>query len=304
MKRSHSFSFFLSGLLVLLFGACTHKPVKSEAEPVPMAQVAALPQHTVLLQEARVEAEQLRAELASLKILMAKQSGELRSLQELSQGVQKREQERGMEIQTIRSELMASQAERDQLRQRNIAMEGQLGGLANTTQLVTEIQTLRTSFQQVMANLKTLTSDLTLIKQAMHVTAKNPKIQQTALSPASLTRTLSDPSLLDSKGRVVIQEGDTLWSLANRHQVSVAQLKEWNHLSSDLIMTGLRLRVESPDTTTEAPMNQEADTTTSAVIPLPSETKEASLDNQVREQEPSANPVKSETKNLLSVSTP
>ncbi len=304
MKRSYAFPIFLSGLLVLFLGACAHKPVKSEAEPAPMAQEAP-PQHTVLLQEARVEAEQLRAELASLKILMAKQSGELRSLQEQNQGVQKREQERGMEIQTIRAELMASQAERDQLRQRNIAMESQLGGFANTTQLVTEIQTLRTAFQQVMANLKTLSSDLTLIKQAMHVTAKNPKIQQTALSPASPAHALpDDPDLLDSKGRVVIQEGDTLWALANRHHVSVDQLKEWNHLSSDLIMTGLRLRVVSPDTTTENPMNPEADTTTSAVVPLPSEAKEASHDTHVQEQEPSANPVKSETKNLLSVSTP
>ncbi|MCA9465271.1 MAG: hypothetical protein KC643_07490, partial [Nitrospira sp.] len=175
MTRSHSFPIFLGSCVILLLGACVHKPVKPDAEPAPMAQMAPPPPQTVLLQEARSEAEQLRAELASLKILMAKQAGELRTLQEQGQGVQKREQERGIEIQNIRSELMASQSERDQLHRRNMELEGQIGGLANTNQLVTEIQTLRTSFQQMMANLKTLSSDLTLIKKAMHVTTNSPK---------------------------------------------------------------------------------------------------------------------------------
>ena len=304
MTRSHSFPIFLGSCVILLLGACVHKPVKPDAEPAPMAQMAPPPPQTVLLQEARSEAEQLRAELASLKILMAKQSGELRTLQEQGQGVQKREQERGMEIQNIRSELMASQSERDQLHRRNMELEGQIGGLANTNQLVTEIQTLRTSFQQMMANLKTLSSDLTLIKKAMHVTTNSPKAQQTALPHQALSP--SAPSGADhpnSHGQVVIQEGDTLWKLANRYHVSIDQLKDWNHLSSDLIMTGLRLRVVAPDTTQEA-LSSPDPKLTNVEAPVQAEAKAAPLKNHTPDQQLTTTPGQTETKNLLSVSTP
>src|SRR5690625_4266351 len=33
-----------------------------------------------------------------------------------------------------------------------------------------------------------------------------------------------------------VKAGDTLWSIGNRYNVSVADLKEWNNLSSDLIL--------------------------------------------------------------------
>ena len=304
MTRSHSFPIFLGSCVILLLGACVHKPVKPDAEPAPMAQMAPPPPQTVLLQEARSEAEQLRAELASLKILMAKQAGELRTLQEQGQGVQKREQERGIEIQNIRSELMASQSERDQLHRRNMELEGQIGGLANTNQLVTEIQTLRTSFQQMMANLKTLSSDLTLIKKAMHVTTNSPKAQQTALPHQAPSP--SGPSGADhpnSHGQVVIQEGDTLWKLANRYHVSIDQLKDWNHLSSDLIMTGLRLRVVAPDTTQEA-LSSPGPKLTNVEAPVQAEAKAAPLKNHTPDQQLTTTPGQTETKNLLSVSTP
>ncbi|MGE0472844.1 MAG: LysM peptidoglycan-binding domain-containing protein [Nitrospirales bacterium] len=305
MKRLHSFPLLISGLFVLVVGGCSQKYTKSTAVEAQTAQMASLPQHTVLLQEARLEAEQLRAELASLKILMAKQSGELKSLQEQGRGVQQREEERGVELQNIRSELLASQNERDQLRRRNVELEGQIGGLANTHQLVSEIQTLRTSFQQVMTNLKDLTTDLTLIKQAMHVPSNKPTPQKIGLPAVSAPSPSNASSLPDSTGRIVIQEGDTLWKLANRYHVSVEQLKDWNHLSTDLIMTGLRLRVSFPETpqTTSAPA-QVTTTLESQIVPNQSETTSTPLKEEIPVHEPNTHSVQSETKNLLSVSTP
>ncbi|MGD9851353.1 MAG: LysM peptidoglycan-binding domain-containing protein [Nitrospirales bacterium] len=305
MKRPHSFPVLISGLFVLVLGGCSHKSTKPLAAEIPNAQIASLPQHTILLQEARLEAEQLRAELASLKILMAKQSGELRILQNQGRGVQQREQERGVELQNIRSELLASQDERDQLRRRNVELEGQIGGLANTNQLVTEIQTLRTSFQQVLTNLKDLTTDLTLIKKAMHVPSNTPTPQKIALAATSAPGLSKESSLPDSTGRIVIQEGDTLWKLANRHHVSVEQLKEWNHLSTNLIMTGLRLRVASPETppNTSAPA-QVPTASESQTLPTQSEARAAPPNEGISSAEPTRNSDQSETKNLLSVSTP
>lgn len=305
MKRHHSFPVLISGLFVLLLGGCSHKSTKPMAAEMPNAQIAALPQHTILLQEARLEAEQLRAELASLKILMAKQSGELRSLQEQGRGVQQREQERGVELQNIRSELLASHDERDQLRRRNIELEGQIGGLANTTQLVTEIQTLRTSFQQVMTNLKDLTTDLTLIKKAMHVPSNKPTPQKVTLPAPSASSPSIESHSPDSTGRIVIQEGDTLWKLANRHHVSVEQLKEWNHLSTDLIMTGLRLRVASPETPQTLPAPDQVTSASEAQgVPAQSEVMAAPQNEATPTDGPNTNAGQSETRNLLSVSTP
>ena len=69
-------------------------------------------QQGVLLQEARNESENLRAEIGALKILMAKQAGEIQSLRGQSQSVHHREQDQGLQLQQIRGELLSSQAER------------------------------------------------------------------------------------------------------------------------------------------------------------------------------------------------
>jgi len=262
MKRFYLQLMILSATLVLTLGACSHKP--SKAMPVDSQVEAVSPpiqQHMVLLQEARAEVGNMRAELASLKILMAKQAGELRSLRDQSQSVHVREQDQGQELQNIRSQLLSSQAERDQLRKEKMSLEGQVASVPDTAQLVSDIQAIRASFQNIMSSMKGLVSDITLIKQEMHITSNKGKPQQTKLTLAQPAAALTDQQLPDAKGRIVIQEGATLWKLAKTYKVSIAQLREWNHLSSDLIMTGLRLKVAEPGETGEArPSHVEAST--------------------------------------------
>jgi LysM repeat protein len=204
------------------------------------------PQQTVLLQEARFEAENMRAELAGLKILMAKQAGELRSLREQSQSVHHREQDQGQQLQNIRSQLLSSQAERDQLRKHNMELEGQVASAPDTSQLASDIQAIRSSFQNMMSSMKELVSDITLIKREMRLTTNKLKPQQTQLKRTQAPKALTDQQTPDAKGRIIIQDGDTLWKLSRTYQVSVGQLKEWNNMTSDLIMTGLRLKVAHP----------------------------------------------------------
>jgi chromosome segregation ATPase len=139
------------------------------------------PQQTVLLQEARSEADNMRAEIAGLKILMAKQAGEFRSLRERSQSVHHREQDQGEQLQNIRSQLLSSQAERDQLRKQNLKLEAQVASAPDTSQLVSDIQAIRSSFQNMMNSMKELASDITLIKQEMRITTNKLKPQQTQL---------------------------------------------------------------------------------------------------------------------------
>lgn len=46
-----------------------------------------------------------------------------------------------------------------------------------------------------------------------------------------------------SADEVTVQKGDTLWDIANKHQISVEELKEWNDLSSNIIRPEERLKV-------------------------------------------------------------
>jgi len=256
MKRLYFQHMILSGTLILALGACSHKPTKTMIADIPIEAASPPPQQVILLQEARAESENLRGELSSLKIQMAKQMGELQSLRGQSQSVHLREQDQGQELQNIRSQLLSSQAERDQLRKQNMELEGQVSSLPDTSQLVSDIQALRGSFQQIMSSMKALVSDMTLIKQEMRITSDKLKPQQTKLSESLPKVAASDKLTPDAKGRIVIQEGDTLWKLSRSYQVSVEQLREWNHMSSDLIMTGLRLKVAEPTETVEAQPDQ------------------------------------------------
>ena len=304
MKRLYWQHMILSGTIVLTLGACVHKPTKAMQADSQIEAASPPPQQTVLLQEARFEAENMRAEIASLKILMAKQAGELRSLREQSQSVHHREQDQGQQLQNIRSQLLSSQAERDQLRKQNMELEGQVAGIPDTSQLVSDIQTIRTSFQNMMSTMKELVSDITLIKQEMRITTKKLKPQQTQLKRTQAPKALPDQQTPDAKGRIIIQEGDTLWKLSRTYQVSVEQLREWNNMTSDLIMTGLRLKVAQPLETVEAQPTPAKDSTE---LPVPAD-QEESLDNSVQENPQSKMDTRvempSEPKHILSIASP
>jgi LysM repeat protein len=304
MKRLYWQHMILSGTLVLTLGACVHKPTKAMQANPQVEAASPAPQQTVLLQEARSEADNMRAEIAGLKILMAKQAGEFRSLRERSQSVHHREQDQGEQLQNIRSQLLSSQAERDQLRKQNLKLEAQVASAPDTSQLVSDIQAIRSSFQSMMNSMKELASDITLIKQEMRITTNKLKPQQTQLRRTQPPTALTDRQTPDAKGRIIIQDGDTLWKLSRTYQVSVGQLREWNNMTSDLIMTGLRLKVAQPLETVEA-QSTPAKASTELFVPA---AKEESLDNSVQEkpQPPMDTRVEipSEPKNILSIASP
>jgi LysM repeat protein len=304
MKRFYLQHMILSGALFLTLGACVHKPTKAMQANTQVEAASPPPQQTVLLQEARFEAENMRAELAGLKILMAKQAGELRSLRERSQSVHHREQDQGQQLQDIRSQLLSSQAEQDQLRKQNMELEGQVASIPDTSQLVSDIQSIRSSFQNMMVSMKGLVSDITLIKREMRLTTNKLKPQQTQLTKTQPPTALTDQQTPDSKGRIIIQDGDTLWKLSRTYQVSVGQLREWNNMTSDLIMTGFPLKVAQPLETVEA---QSTHAKAPTELPVPA-AKEESLDNSVQEkpQPPMDTRVEipSEPKNILSIASP
>ena len=44
-----------------------------------------------------------------------------------------------------------------------------------------------------------------------------------------------------------VQKGDTLWEIADKHNVTVKQLKSWNGLKKDIIITNQVLKVSKPE---------------------------------------------------------
>ncbi|MFN2747487.1 MULTISPECIES: LysM peptidoglycan-binding and 3D domain-containing protein [unclassified Bacillus (in: firmicutes)] len=51
-----------------------------------------------------------------------------------------------------------------------------------------------------------------------------------------------------SAKEVTVQKGDTLWGISQKQGVSLQDLKEWNQLSSDLIIPGQKLNVSEKQT--------------------------------------------------------
>lgn len=66
---------------------------------------------------------------------------------------------------------------------------------------------------------------------------KNERDMPTSESAEKPANEQAQPSIHE------VVAGDNLWNLASRYQVSVAQLKFWNKLTSDKILVGQKLRV-------------------------------------------------------------
>ncbi len=96
----------------------------------------------------------------------------------------------------------------------------------------------KTTVSQLKAwnNLK---SDLILVGQTLIVG------KTTSVSPTNASSNKT-PSKTSSNATSVhkVVSGDTLWQLAKSNNVSIQQIKSWNHLSSDTILIGQYLRVK------------------------------------------------------------
>ncbi len=310
MKRLYWQHLILTGTLAFSLEACAHKPTKSMIAKSQIETPAALPPHMVLLREARSEAENMRAELASLKILMAKQAGEIRSLRHRSESVYHREQDQGTELQNVRSQLLSSQAEQEQLRKHNMVLESQVVSMPDTAQLIADLQSLQGSFQQIMGNMKGLASDMKLIKQEMHIPTKSLTPQQTKLTTSSSmfgiagNHTRDETRELDAKGYIIIQDGDTLFELAQSHQTTVRHLKEWNNLTSDLIFSGFPLKISEPSETIITPLTQVKATMDLSVPAAPEQRVEHEVHENLQPAMDAHVKIPSEPKHILSIGSP
>ena len=111
-----------------------------------------------------------------------------------------------------------------------------------------------------LKNMNGLTSDIIYPGQTLKVgqgnntsTTAPSKIATTTPAPSQVSTTSSNTSTSTSK-TYTVASGDSLWAIANKHGLSVSQLKNMNGLTSDIIYPGQTLKVgQGNNTSTTAP---------------------------------------------------
>ncbi|WP_445488836.1 LysM peptidoglycan-binding domain-containing protein [Niallia sp. 03133] len=103
-----------------------------------------------------------------------------------------------------------------------------------------------TSVQKIKSTNK-LTSDAIFINQKLTLTnSTSNTIKKAAASSKKAKSTSSSPKTYK------IVSGDSLLKIANKFSISLAELKQWNNLSSDLIFPGKVLVVSKPSTSSSS----------------------------------------------------
>lgn len=89
--------------------------------------------------------------------------------------------------------------------------------------------------------LNSLKSDIIYPKQVLKVDGKS----STSKTPAVKSSAKSSGTPSTTGSTYTVKSGDYLYKIASAHKISVAQLKQWNGLSSDLIRPGQVLKVKA-----------------------------------------------------------
>ncbi|MFT8669589.1 MAG: LysM peptidoglycan-binding domain-containing protein, partial [Liquorilactobacillus hordei] len=101
-----------------------------------------------------------------------------------------------------------------------------------------------------VANLKSwnnLSSNTIYIGQSLKVSnsASQSSNSSSSSSTFSSSQSSSGTSSTSSASTYTVRSGDSLWAVANKYGISVANLKSWNNLSSNTIYIGQSLKVSN-----------------------------------------------------------
>ncbi len=250
-------TFFLLVLGLLASGCATDRT----AWPGPEVE-AARRQADQVVRDSYAEVTALRQDLAATRIGAAKKEAEIQDLRrqiaELSQAAAELRQARAaqlQEIESVQAELALLRDERDRLLQASTGTTGQGAvGSPSLSSQASEGEPTATRMQSRLAELEsavaTLTVELTQVKQELAkplgkrgsrpgTPTGSLSTSPTVIRPASLT----DPPTPSATRplSIQVQAGDSLWTIARRHGLTVEQLKSANGLHGDLILIGQQL---------------------------------------------------------------
>ncbi|MBC2287728.1 1,4-beta-N-acetylmuramoylhydrolase [Listeria farberi] len=110
---------------------------------------------------------------------------------------------------------------------------------------------IATNHKVTVANLKSwnnLKSDFIYPGQKLKVSTGTTTSNTNISKPTTSTNT-SKPSTSNNAKVYTVAKGDSLWKIASKHKVTIANLKSWNNLKSDFIYPGQKLKVSAGTTT-------------------------------------------------------
>nr|WP_066124966.1 LysM peptidoglycan-binding domain-containing protein [Globicatella sanguinis] len=154
---------------------------------------------------------------------------------------------------------------------------------ANDTEPTVDSETTETNSEQVESTEVSVgvTGDDTLPAETEEVvteetTTESVKAEdvQVEKTEESVVRKFNTPTVSPVSPTVKTYQtvsGDTLWKIANQYKVSVANLMDWNKLTSNLIRVNQKLVVSNPTTQTTQPVDKPT-TPTKPVEEKPAET--------------------------------
>lgn len=229
------------GTTLLLLHGCAHQPpptILTTNAPGP-------PSQSVLILEAKAEADDLRTALAEERIKAAKQAAKIRAARNHASALHNHDVERletisnlENEVSTLTTDRDKLRTERDALREQVARLQDKVAGIPQLLKMVTQIRTMETSINGIGTSMETLSNDLAQLKEEI-------KKRRTVArrSTKSETRNAKDVEY------IVIKPGDSLWKLARRYDTTVADLKALNSLDTDLIIVGQLLKISTSDLT-------------------------------------------------------
>ncbi|MBF2562379.1 1,4-beta-N-acetylmuramoylhydrolase [Listeria seeligeri] len=118
---------------------------------------------------------------------------------------------------------------------------------------------IATKYNVSVANLKSwnnLKSDNIYIGQKLKVSAGSSSSSSKPSTNTNSNKETSKPSTSSSAKTYTVVKGDSLWKIATKYNVSVANLKSWNNLKSDTINIGQKLKVSASSTSSNSNTSQ------------------------------------------------
>ena len=183
--------------------------------------------------ELRAEVDARRQELADVQIARAQLEGHIRE-------AERRLTEARHVIDLQREELASARSERDQMGRTRAALQNQLKRLQKQSSK---------AGKQVQGDLSPAAMASTTgehPKPASVIHERNAPLVALEDGAGVSLKPISQPLTVTSRSHVSVRPGDTLWSIARRHRISVEHLMTINALPSDRIQVGQALWLTDP----------------------------------------------------------
>lgn len=223
--------------------------------PEPVSQITPVPMATIRDREAEIAT--MRAELAAALIAAAKKEAELQELRQVVAQLRQENAEAHHTLLTVRRELEVRQADTERRQSNQIeASQARNADAVSTLErtviaLTAEVGQLKDQLGQVTAaqgvheKLPTGSGLRKRSTRPVHAEAVPPVTGASPISgglvsavPVAITH-----SVPESSTQITVQSGDTLWRIARRYHVSVAELRRVNRLDGAVVQSGQLLTI-------------------------------------------------------------